>query len=170
MSKVLIMSDSHGLRNEIDTIKARHQLTHMIHCGDSELSAKDPVFTNMIKVKGNCDFGNDFVNNQTVDIEGLRFFITHGHLYDVRESLSTLSYQAAEVEARIVCFGHTHIAVAEKINNQLFINPGSIRLPRNRREKSYAILSFESLEKVQVDFYTPAGKQIKDLTYSTNLQ
>lgn len=169
MSKILIMSDSHGLREEIEMIKTRHQLTSMIHCGDSELSANDPVLSNMIKVKGNCDFGTDFVNNQIVDIKEVPFFITHGHLYDVRTSLLPLSYRAAEVDAEIVCFGHTHVAGAEKINNQLFINPGSIRLPRNRREKSYAVLSIKSLENVQVDFYTPSGEQIKDLTYITNL-
>lgn len=169
MIKALIMSDSHGLKDDIESIKKQHRITHMIHCGDSELEADDPVLANMIKVKGNCDFGQGYINDQTVDVGELTLFITHGHLYDVRASLLPLSYRAAEENAHVVCFGHTHIAGAEKIADQLFINPGSIRLPRNRREKTYAILSYQSLEKIQVDFYTPDGKLVKDLTYRTSL-
>lgn len=166
MKKVLIVSDSHGLRDEVEEIKRRHQLTHMIHCGDSELSAEDPVLADMIAVKGNCDVGPKFVNDKKVNIEGVSFFLTHGHLYDVKNSLLALSYRAQEEEVEIVCFGHSHIAGAERIGDQLFINPGSIKFPRQRSEKSYAIVSFESGSKVNVDFYTVEGNLIIDLGYN----
>lgn len=170
MKKVLIMSDSHGLTDEIEEIKTRHQLTNMIHCGDSELAAEDPLLADMISVKGNCDFGAGFKNDHKVIINQMTFFVTHGHLYDVKATLLPLSYRAAEDDAKVVCFGHTHIAGAEKINDQLFINPGSIRLPRNRREKTYAILSFNTNDYVTVDFFTVSGKRIEDLTYQTSLR
>ena len=169
MNEILIMSDSHGLEDEIITIKQRHKLTDMIHCGDSELDVDNPVLAGMVKVKGNCDFGQGFINNQKIEIGDLNVFITHGHLFDVRASLLPLSYRASEEQAQVICFGHTHIAGAEKIDNQLFINPGSIRLPRNRREKTYAILSFSSLDNIRVEFYTPSGEKVKDLTYQTSL-
>lgn len=167
MNKVLIMSDSHGLRDEVEMIKKRHHLTHMFHLGDSELDRDDSVLSHMIKVKGNCDFGQSFNYDEVVEINGLTFFLTHGHLYDVRTSLLSLSYRAAEENAQVICFGHTHIAGAEKINDQLFINPGSIHFPRNRREKTYAILSWQNLDELTVEFYTLSGEYVQDLTYKT---
>lgn len=170
MAKVLIMSDSHGLSSEIQEIKDRHQLTYMIHCGDSELDSDHAFLNDMICVKGNCDFSSSFVNDNQVKINNIPIFITHGHLYDVRRSLMPLSYRAQEENSRIVCFGHTHVAGAEKINDILFINPGSIRLPRNRKEKTYAILNLDYKNKVKVEFYIPSGDLVRDLTYITSLE
>ena len=39
-----------------------------------------------------------------------------------------LKYKAEEVNADIVCFGHSHVLGAEVIDGRLFLNPGSIRL------------------------------------------
>lgn len=169
MTKVLILSDSHGLTKEIVEIKNRHHLKYMIHCGDSELSMEDPVLEDIIKVRGNCDYDSGFPDEKIIKLDSLTFLITHGHLHDVRSGLTNLSYRATEKNAQIVCFGHTHIAGAKKRGHQIFINPGSIRLPRNRSEKTYAILEWETHDKIQVLFYNTNGKLIEDLTYITDL-
>ncbi len=40
MTKILIISDSHGWTEELEIVKQRHkdEVDYMIHCGDSELS------------------------------------------------------------------------------------------------------------------------------------
>lgn len=169
MPKVLIVSDSHGLTEEINEIKNRHSLEYMIHCGDSELGLDVPELEGFVKVGGNCDFDTRFPQEQTNVIEGLCFFIAHGHRHQVKSNLLTIAYRAEEENAQIVCFGHTHIAGAEKNGNQLLINPGSILLPRIRNEKTYAIMEWETLDKVRVDFYTVGGDLVKDLSLETSL-
>lgn len=169
MTSVLITSDSHGLTKELEEMKEKHAVDLYIHCGDSELDFDAPELSPFYKVGGNCDFDSLYPDQEVLDLNGIRFFVTHGHLHQVKGSLTNLSYAAEEHQANVVCFGHTHIAGAEKIGNQLFINPGSIRMPRNRVEKTYAILSWENTDHVQVDFYTLKDGKVKDMTYQTSL-
>ena len=168
VTKVLILSDSHGLTRELEDIKERHQLQHMIHCGDSELDYDADELEDFVKVAGNCDFDTNYPNEEKLTIDGLTFFITHGHLYNVKANLISLSYRAAEENAQVVCFGHTHIAGAEQNNKQLFINPGSIRLPKARKEKTYAIMEWENTDEINVTFYTVQGEIVEALTLCTS--
>jgi len=59
---ILIVSDSHGLVDELLMIVERHQheVNTFIHCGDSELSINHPALTAYHVVKGNCDFLQNF--------------------------------------------------------------------------------------------------------------
>ncbi|MGV2938016.1 metallophosphoesterase [Mesobacillus sp. LC4] len=146
MSRVLIVSDSHGSTEVLEGIENLHgnDVDLMIHCGDSELSESDAAIVNFSSVKGNCDFYGNFPDEEIHVINGVRIFVTHGHLYSVKSTLVNLYYKAKELQADIVCFGHSHLLGAEMVDDVLFINPGSIRLPRGRTEKSYAILELES--------------------------
>lgn len=164
--KVLIVSDSHGLTKELEELQSRHRndVDAMIHCGDSELASSGKELENFLVVRGNCDFDNDLPKEQLKQIDGIQFYITHGHFYNVKTSLMNLRYRAEEVGAEIVCFGHSHIAGAELIDGILFINPGSIRLPRVRNDKTYAILEIEKLgnsKQAIVRFYNNDGLEIE---------
>jgi uncharacterized protein len=163
--KVLIMSDSHGLTDEIVDIKNRHkdEVSLMFHCGDSEISAQSSELKSFQGVKGNCDFDSDFPNERIVDVNGVSLYLTHGHLYNVKSTLMNLKYRALELNAKIACYGHSHIAGAELIDGILFINPGSIRLPVLRRQKTYAILEVER-KIANVMFYEVNGKIIEELS------
>lgn len=166
--KILILSDSHGLTEEITTIKRHHQVNEMIHCGDSELLMKAPEMEGFMSVAGNCDRDTKYPVDKTIIIDGLTCFITHGHLYQVKQDLTTLSYRAEEECANVVFYGHTHIAHAEVISDKLFINPGSIRMPRNYPYPTYAILDWNKENKhIKVAFYTVDGKVVNELTYET---
>lgn len=146
--KVLIVSDSHGLTEELQEIKARHahEVQMMIHCGDSELQADEEALEDFLVVQGNCDFIGTFPEELVEEIDGYRIFITHGHRYGVKSTLLNLSLRAQEADAKIVCFGHSHFLGAEMIEEILYINPGSIRLPRGRIEKTYVILEMNGNE------------------------
>ncbi|MBM7571997.1 metallophosphoesterase family protein [Aquibacillus albus] len=171
MPKVLIISDSHGWRDEVSQIKDRHseEVDQFIHCGDSELETDATELNQYLTVAGNCDFASKFPNEVEITIGTLNFFVTHGHLYDVKSTLMRLDYRAEELGAHVVCHGHSHIAKAEKIGNRIILNPGSIRLPRMRREGTYAIMSWESMDDILIEFYTLQGHKVEDLTFQTSL-
>lgn len=169
MYQVLILSDTHGQREEINRLKQRHEhIEHIIHCGDSELPLSAPELEGILQVKGNCDFNQAFPKEQEVHIGGLKLFVTHGHHHRVKQDLQSLAYYVAERDVHIVLYGHNHIADARKIGDQLFVNPGSLRRPRNRVEKTYAILSWKTAEEVKVDFYTIDGESLPDMAFQMN--
>ncbi|MDQ0230960.1 metallophosphoesterase family protein [Metabacillus malikii] len=167
---VLIISDSHGLTNEIDEITKRHkdEVDLLLHCGDSELAKDSEHLAPYSIVKGNCDFGEDFPNEIIHDMNGYKLYMTHGHLYNVKATLMNLKYRAEEIGADIICYGHSHIAAVEKNDNRLFINPGSIRLPVLSRKKTYAILEVEK-DHVNVNFFEVTGEKVNELSNQFNL-
>lgn len=170
MPTILIVSDSHGLEEELSEIKARHQVDYRIHCGDSELDMDHETLEGFYKVGGNTDSDPRYPNELVMEIDGLRFLIVHGHLHQVNQGLQALSFRAEEVGADIICYGHTHIAGAIMNQNQLLINPGSIRQSRGKiKEKTYAILKWTSKEKITVMYYTNDGKRYESLDYERNL-
>jgi uncharacterized protein len=169
MSKVLVVSDSHGLTGELEVLRERHlnEVDLMIHCGDSEMMPDDKVMNGYLTVKGNCDFGG-YPLETTKEVAGRKFFITHGHKYSVKSSLMNLKYKAAEVGADIACFGHSHVLGAEVIGDTLFLNPGSIRLPRERLEKTYVILELLD-ETIKMSVFDISGQELKDLAFEFDL-
>ncbi|KGX93451.1 metallophosphatase [Pontibacillus halophilus JSM 076056 = DSM 19796] len=171
MPKVLIVSDSHGLEEEVGVIRDRHkhEVDAIIHCGDSELPFDSVHMEMYAAVRGNCDMDDRYPDEETFSINDLSFFATHGHLFQVKSSLMPLSYRAEELGANVICFGHSHMAGAEMVNGKLFINPGSVRLPRGITEKTYAILQWEG-QKAAVHFYSSEGNPLPNMTYETNFQ
>lgn len=169
MKTILILSDSHGLTKEMEQILQRHDTDYVFHCGDSELAIHHPLIEKMHIVKGNCDFGVSMPEEKWIDIQGIRFFLTHGHLYQVGHGLTNLSYRASEENAQIICYGHTHRAGVIKINKQIFINPGSIYSSRDRRERTYALLTLENGKHLSVTFYTTDGRVLEELAFQHKL-
>jgi uncharacterized protein len=169
MSKVLVVSDSHGLTKELEILRERHmdEVDLMIHCGDSQLMADNKSISGYLTVLGNCDFSGYPLETQT-ELAGRKIFVTHGHRYSVKTSLMTLKYKAEEVGADIACFGHSHVLGAEVIGNTLFLNPGSIRMPRERLEKTYVILDLQD-NIIKMSVYELSGKELTDLACEFNL-
>ncbi|MFA7637616.1 MAG: YfcE family phosphodiesterase, partial [Monoglobales bacterium] len=87
-------------------------------------------------VSGNCDFFDTEPSDKAFEIEGFKFFITHGHPYGVKTSLDRLISHAKENKVDCVLFGHTHIPICEKIDGMLILNPGSAR-------QSFGIIEIE---------------------------
>ncbi|WP_026572270.1 metallophosphoesterase family protein [Bacillus sp. UNC438CL73TsuS30] len=169
MSKILIVSDSHGMTKELEILRDRHMkdVDLMIHCGDSQLMPDDQAISGFVTVLGNCDFGG-YPLEVIEEVTGRKIFVTHGHKYSVKSSLMNLKYKAQEVNADIVCFGHSHILGAEVIGGTLFLNPGSLRLPRERFEKTYVILDLAD-EKIKMTVFELNGRELVDLGYEFTL-
>jgi uncharacterized protein len=170
MNKILILSDSHSETDVLVEIKNRHEneVDLIIHCGDSELDARNEAIHDFSIVRGNCDFESRFPDYLVEQCGDNRIFVTHGHLYSVKSTLMNLFYQAKEMKANIVCFGHSHVLGAEMVEDTLFINPGSILLPRKRNEKTYVIL--EIMDKnAKVRVYEDNGSEIVELSRQFSL-
>lgn len=163
--KALILSDSHGLVEEVEAIISRHraEVDLVLHCGDSELDEQHQALQHAIVVRGNCD-ASPFPEEWSETVQGATIYATHGHKYNVKMTYVTLSYRAEEMEADIVCFGHSHVATAFKENGVIYINPGSISLPRNRQEGTYCLCERTETETI-VTFYTKDGEVVEDMIY-----
>ncbi|EIT85390.1 hypothetical protein A374_11620 [Fictibacillus macauensis ZFHKF-1] len=164
--KVLIVSDSHGYREELQQVKERHQheVERMIHCGDCELTADAKEMAGFVVVKGNMDYAAPDLPTEAIELIGdACFYITHGHLLNVKESLVSLTYRTEETGAEVACFGHSHVAHCFETNGTIYINPGSLRLPRERTEKTYVLCDIDD-QYITVHYLTlETGEEVTDL-------
>jgi putative phosphoesterase len=160
--KVLVVSDSHGKANLLKQIVEREKADHVIHCGDFCTEKHELPKVNMTVVRGNCDW-EKVAMEERWNGAGLRLYITHGHRYNVKATPMPLRYRGEEVGADIICFGHTHIPVAELVEGRLYLNPGSISLPIVAPVPTYAVLSIEAKRKVTVTFHQVDGRVVENM-------
>ena len=59
------------------------------------------------------------------EIDGVKIFLTHGHLYDVKRSLSSIKEIGEKLNVSLVVFGHTHKPYIEKYASMTLFNPGA---------------------------------------------
>ncbi len=158
---ILVVSDSHRLKQELVEIARHHrdEVTTFLHCGDSELGVSDPALASYHVVRGNCDVFADFPKMLIVEADGLRICLVHGHKFDVKSTLRDLQRTAKREGCQVACFGHSHETVAEEMDGVVMVNPGSIRLPRGRLEKTYALLHYQD-GVLDVCLHELGGKQI----------
>lgn len=165
--KYLVVSDNHGDRDVLVDLVQTYQgkVDRMFHCGDSELEPTDGLWEDFIVVKGNCDYDPEFPNS-IVEKTGLDIiFMTHGHLANVRSGLTSLALQAEKAKANIVLFGHTHEIGCEVRANVLYLNPGSISLPRGPIQlKSYVIIESTTNQYI-VQYYGRDHQPFKELRF-----
>jgi putative phosphoesterase len=166
---ILIVSDSHRKKEELNLIVLRHQheVTAFIHCGDSELRKDDPILSPFQVVGGNCDFFSKMPKDLIVEADNMDIFVTHGHRYNVKYNRELLQNEARLMNCEVVCYGHSHQRKAEIIKGILLINPGSITQPRGPMEKTYAIVN-KADEKYLIDFYDLNGVVIEHVEFDLN--
>lgn len=166
--KIVVLSDTHGDPDVIEQVyKQEQDADAFFHCGDSELAYDDAHFHDMYRVKGNCDFDRNFVDDLLVPIGDRSIFMTHGHLYNIKMTLTPLDYKAQETGADIVLFGHSHLLGAEQIGDTLFLNPGSLLLPRGGNPKSYATIEWQAnTDEIKVSFLSPTKEKISEHYFS----
>ena len=137
--KILVLSDSHGYLARIEQAIRAEQPDRIIFLGDrasdfldvcekesyQEKYERTPVHI----VSGNCDTGRSgFPEKLILEIEGKRFYITHGHRENVKMGYMRLCYSALEAEADIALFGHTHMKCKNNYEGLELLNPGAAML------------------------------------------
>lgn len=141
-----VISDTHRDKKFVHRVRdIFSDMDMIVHLGDNvqDVSQIKKFYTRpVINVKGNCDFSVDVPGERIENIGGKKFFITHGHRYDVKYDLSRLKYKAMEENADVVLFGHTHLSKIIYENGIWFVNPGSPSIPRDGFN-SVAVINLE---------------------------
>ncbi len=128
--KILVVSDSHGHAEPLMEAIEQEQPDALIHLGDGnrDLRGIRLMYPDLevYAVAGNCDFYCDESDLLVTDIGGVRIFMTHGHMFGVKQTLSGLVSAAKDHGAKIAMYGHTHKENYETRRGVTVINPGSI--------------------------------------------
>jgi putative phosphoesterase len=148
--RIIVISDTHGSISDAEyAINSNKEAGMMIHLGDNyrdavRLADKFPELR-VEYVQGNCDYASEGVmKEKLLEIDGFRFFITHGHYYSVKQTYKKLYQRASELGADIVLTGHTHSPCIDSENGIILLNPGSTSNPRGSAFGSYAVLEITS--------------------------
>lgn len=143
--KILIVTDSHQeFENLLKTYK-REKPDIVICAGDHSTDVEELSFVHKEAkyyiVRGNCDF-YDMKHEDVLDFElnGIKIFLTHGHLYGVKSSYTLLKKEAKKREANLVIFGHTHIPHLEEDEKITLYNPGAMK------DGKYGIIEIQNRE------------------------
>ena len=112
MKTITVLSDTHGNRRAIDKLSV--------------------VLAESDYINGNCDpvkLGEDEI---ILQVEGVKIFAAHGHMYSVKTTLSRLEDRAKQSGCAVALYGHTHCAEVSERNAITLINPGAMsRFARN---------------------------------------
>ena len=131
--KILVLSDSHSglsfMRRCIRAVKP----DAMIHLGDyfddGETMAEENPNIRIHQVPGNCDRYRMVRYEPEVrcyPVGGVKMYMTHGHLHNVKENCCKLLLEARKTDAQVVLYGHTHIADCHREEDGLWVmNPGA---------------------------------------------
>ena len=141
--KIVVVRDSHRNTEILEKIVKLTNADLYLHAGDSGLP--EALIRPFLSVRGNCD-AYPYEMNRTVELDGVRFYITHGHLYSTKRIVRN----AKANNAQVAIYGHTHIAAIEKIDDIYLINPGSVAYPRGKTEKSYIEINFTDATDIDI--------------------
>lgn len=141
---IAVMSDTHGNSEAVDrAVELANEADVIIHLGDviSDVDRIKRSFKkSVICVPGNCDYNSFDEREKLIELDGVKLLLCHGDRYRVDMGLISLKYRASEVGAKIALFGHTHRSLIIEEDGILFMNPGSVALPRDYK-KSMGFIS-----------------------------
>lgn len=131
--KLVLLGDIlyHGPRNDLPAGYAPKMVIELLN------GIKDEILC----VRGNCEAEVDqmvlefpvMADFAWIEADGVRIFATHGHKFNL-QNLPPL--KAGDV----LLHGHTHVpAMVEFGNGNLYVNPGSVSIPKENSAKSYIV-------------------------------
>jgi uncharacterized protein len=137
MTRIILLSDTHYRKDRLglEIIEIIKEYDHIIHAGDfinenilDELE-RTGRFTGVAGNNDSWDIHERLGERKILEIEGIRLGICHGD--GLRMNAFENAKRAFETnEADIVIFGHSHYPFLKKENGVLYVNPGSVSLPR----------------------------------------
>lgn len=130
--KILILGDElyHGPRNPLPKEYNPKETAELLNRYKNKI----------IAVRGNCDSEVDqMVLNFPITAdynmifwENKKIFMTHGHIYNIDSPLPM-------EDGDIMIYGHFHIPIIQRKNEKMFLNPGSISLPKENNPNSFGV-------------------------------
>ncbi len=108
----------------------KEQPDEVIHLGDcmgdtASLKKRFPDLP-VTQVPGNCDGYTSLEYTKTLERDGVRILLGHGHQWNVKWDLDKALLTAQCAQANVLLFGHTHTALCKKEGNLWVLNPGTI--------------------------------------------
>ena len=140
--KVILLGDLyyHGPRNPLPQEHSPMTVCEIFN------SMKDKIFC----VKGNCDAEVDemisefeIIPNIELKIGDKNFFFTHGHKYNIDNE--------PETDFDVLVYGHFHTGFIKEKKGKIFVNAGSISLPKNDTPNSFLIITDEEIILKDID-------------------
>lgn len=143
--KILLLGDIlyHGPRNDLPKDYAPKEVSAMLN----------EIKGSIMCVRGNCDCEVDQMMLEfpimaeycLLYAGGRVIFATHGHVFNTK-NLPALS------AGEILLHGHTHIPAWEDLGSgRLYVNPGSVSIPKNDSRHSYMMLNDECITWKDLD-------------------
>lgn len=143
--KLVLLGDVlyHGPRNDLPAGYAPKKVIELLN----------PLKNEILCVRGNCDGEVDqmvldfpiLADYAYISVDGLRIFATHGHNFNTQK-LPPLA------KGDILLHGHTHVPVALEFGDEnVYINPGSLSIPKENSPKSYMIYENRSFSFIELD-------------------
>ena len=131
--RLLLLGDIlyHGPRNDLPLCYAPKEVIAMLSEKGSET----------LSVRGNCDCEVDqmvlpfpvLADYTVLDTGSRLIFATHGHLFSPSNPLPMK-------KGDILLSGHTHVPRCEETDGLVFLNPGSVSIPKEGSVRSYMTL------------------------------
>ncbi|MBR2721772.1 MAG: phosphodiesterase [Clostridia bacterium] len=132
----------HGPRNDLPRDYAPKRVIEMLN----------GLRENLLCVRGNCEAEVDqmvlsfpvLADYAFLDVNGLRIFATHGHLYgeDNPPPLAKGDF--------LLC-GHTHVPAKRAHENFTYLNCGSVSIPKENSHHGYLILEGQTFTWKDLD-------------------
>lgn len=126
----------------------------------SIVSALNARKSRIVAIRGNCDSEVDqmllefpLLSDYAVVTDGSRrFFLTHGHLFNLKE-------RPLWLDAAVIVSGHTHLWELERdANGTVMLNTGSITFPKGGNVPTFAYY-----DGGQISVLTLGGEVLKSL-------
>ena len=131
----------HGPRNDLPEFYAPKQVIELLN----------NYKTNLLCVRGNCEAEVDqmvlefpvMAEYALLSIDNVTIFATHGHIFN-EENLPPLH------KGDIFLHGHTHVPKCVERENYVYMNPGSVSIPKENSYHGY--MTYENGEFLWKDF------------------
>lgn len=162
----MVISDSHGSKSALKAVfnwakermPPKDSICAAAFLGDGIedlMPAMDATgfSCNWAIVKGNNDYHINEAESAVFDFVNYRFFITHGHRYNLYGGYHALVYAARSNGANAALTGHSHVPHHETLDGIHLINPGSVSRPRGRIGATFAVIECAEGEQLKVEFY-----------------
>lgn len=121
----------HGPRNDLPKEYAPKEVISMLN------GMKNKIYA----VRGNCEAEVDqmvlefpvMADYCILSIDEKTLYATHGHVYNT-SNLPPIQ------EGDVLIHGHTHVLKAEQMKGYIWLNPGSVSIPKEGNPPTYAVL------------------------------
>lgn len=159
--RIIVMSDSHGgYAQLLSIVKSNLDADLFVHLGDGEeefdrATAMYPD-KKFVGVKGNNDWRSTKPETAFLTCEGVKLMLTHGDMFSVKWGMERLIKEGVRQDAKVVLYGHTHVARSDYLDGRYYINPGSV-IDGRMTKPGYLVLDITPAGIVPVFRHTEAS-------------